>query len=108
MSACTTGRGVSARPVRRAWVAVAAALALLTAVLAAGCSGGAAGSARPAEPSTLAGYYAQRLDWQPCDNGFECARLLVPFDYARPAGSGPAAMEKLQALIVRALSLIHI
>jgi len=77
---------VSARAARRVWVAAAAALALLTAGLTAGCSGGAAGSARPAEPSTLAGYYAQRLDWQPCDNGFECARLLVPFDYARPAG----------------------
>ena len=71
---------------RRVWVAAAVALALLTAGLTAGCSGGAAGPARPAEPSTLAGYYAQRLDWQPCGNGFECARLLVPFDYARPAG----------------------
>jgi pimeloyl-ACP methyl ester carboxylesterase len=30
-------------------------------------------------------YYAQRLDWQPCDKSFQCARLLVPFDYARPA-----------------------
>jgi len=110
VSACTTGRGVSARPVRRAWVAVAAALALLTAVLAAGCSGGAAGSARPAEPSTLAGYYAQRLDWQPCDHGFECARLLVPFDYARPAGQRfslpviklPAAeaVQRIGALVV--------
>jgi hypothetical protein len=40
---------------------------------------------RPA-PTTLAGYYAQHLDWRPCDNGFECARLLVPFDYARPGG----------------------
>ena len=71
---------------RRIWVAAAAALAMLTAGLTAGCSSGAAGSARPAEPSTLAGYYAQRLDWQPCHDGFECARLLVPFDYARPAG----------------------
>ncbi len=33
---------------------------------------------------TLAQYYAQRLDWQPCDTYFQCARLLVPFDYARP------------------------
>jgi pimeloyl-ACP methyl ester carboxylesterase len=65
-----------------AWLAAAVALA----VLAAGCSGRAAGSARAAAPSTLAGYYAQRLDWQPCDNGFECARLLVPFDYTRPGG----------------------
>ena len=37
-------------------------------------------------PVTIAGYYAQRLSWQPCDKGFECARLYVPFDYSRPAG----------------------
>ena len=63
---------------------LAAAVAL--AVLAAGCSGRAAGSAKVPAPTTVAGYYAQRLDWQPCDDGFECARLLVPFDYARPSG----------------------
>ncbi|MGH3236619.1 MAG: alpha/beta fold hydrolase, partial [Streptosporangiaceae bacterium] len=67
---------------RAGWTAVAAALALL----AAGCSGAAAGPKPASAPSTLAGYYAQRLDWRPCDNGFECARLLVPFDYARPGG----------------------
>ncbi|HEY1915917.1 MAG TPA: alpha/beta hydrolase [Streptosporangiaceae bacterium] len=39
----------------------------------------------PGGPVTLAGYYAQRLRWRPCDSGFQCARLLVPFDYARPA-----------------------
>ena len=66
---------------RPAWIAVLVALA----VFAAGCSGGAAGAARTPAPTTLAGYYAQRLDWQPCHNGFECARLLVPFDYARPS-----------------------
>ena len=64
------------------WIAAATALALL----AAGCSGAAAGPKSVPPPSTLAGYYAQRLAWRPCDNGFECARLLVPFDYARPAG----------------------
>ena len=67
---------------RRRLRAVAVALLVLTA----GCSAGAAGSTRSAAPSTLAGYYAQRLDWQPCDHGFECARLLVPFDYSRPDG----------------------
>jgi pimeloyl-ACP methyl ester carboxylesterase len=36
-------------------------------------------------PVTLAGYYAQKLRWQACVKGFECARLLVPFDYRRPA-----------------------
>ena len=38
----------------------------------------------PAGPDTLAGYYAQKLHWRPCDNGFQCARLVVPFDYGRP------------------------
>jgi len=38
-----------------------------------------------AGPTTVAGYYAQKLRWQPCDHGFQCARLLVPFDYGRPA-----------------------
>ena len=70
------------RPGRRArWAAAAAALA----VLVSGCSGATAtSSATPPPPSTLTGYYAQRLDWQPCDSGFECAQLVVPFDYARP------------------------
>ena len=36
-------------------------------------------------PTTLAGYYAQTLRWQACDKVFQCARLLVPFDYRRPA-----------------------
>src|SRR5215813_7266183 len=45
---------------------------------------GAPSSADPA-PRTLAQYYSQRLAWRPCDKYFECARLLVPFDYARPA-----------------------
>jgi pimeloyl-ACP methyl ester carboxylesterase len=44
----------------------------------------AAGAGGPA-PTTIAGYYAQKLQWQPCDQGFQCARLLVPFDYSRPA-----------------------
>ncbi len=57
--------------------------AVSLAVLAAGCS--ATATARGAAgPSTLAGYYAQRLNWHPCDNGFQCATLVVPFDYGRP------------------------
>jgi hypothetical protein len=57
------------------------------AVLVTGCSASAtAGQLVGRPPTTLAGYYAQHLDWRPCDNGFECARLLVPFDYARPGG----------------------
>ena len=79
---CRLAAGAGGRRGRRpAWIAVAVALA----VLAAGCSGRAAGSARAPAPTTLAGYYAQRLDWRSCNDGFECARLLVPFDYARPS-----------------------
>jgi pimeloyl-ACP methyl ester carboxylesterase len=76
--------------------------AVLCAVLAAGCSSSAV--ARPARapsragsrsaailgpagppPTTLAGYYAQKLRWVRCDKVFQCARLLVPLDYSRPA-----------------------
>ncbi len=65
------------RPGRRSWLAAAA-------ILLAGCS---SSTSVPNGPlSTLTAYYAQHLDWQPCDNGFQCARLLVPFDYAHPGG----------------------
>ena len=64
---------------------------LLAAVLAcavlAGCTGGTGARSRAAgvaAPAALAGYYAQKLHWTACDNGFECARLLVPFEYSRP------------------------
>jgi pimeloyl-ACP methyl ester carboxylesterase len=44
-----------------------------------------AAGAAASGPTTVAGYYAQKLQWQPCGHGFQCARLLVPFDYSRPA-----------------------
>ena len=47
-------------------------------------SGPPLGPAGP-PPATMSGYYAQKLRWRPCDHGFQCARLLVPFDYQRPA-----------------------
>jgi pimeloyl-ACP methyl ester carboxylesterase len=66
--------------VRRAGWLAAAVLVALT-----GCSSARTPASAP-EPATLAGYYAQHLDWQPCDGGFQCAQLVVPFDYARPNG----------------------
>jgi pimeloyl-ACP methyl ester carboxylesterase len=78
-----------------------AAAAVVIAVLVSACTAGSpatsqsapAASSTPAgaapagpPPVTIAAYYAQRLSWQPCDKGFECARLYVPFDYSRPAG----------------------
>ena len=92
-------------PIRRRW-ALALTAGMCAAVLAA-CSTSPAGhpavgatgsSAAPTRqtsapiaepagppPTTLAGYYAQKLRWQSCDKVFQCARLLVPFDYRRPA-----------------------
>jgi pimeloyl-ACP methyl ester carboxylesterase len=65
------------------------ALWLAAAVSAAACVAGCMSAPAPASPSpptTLAGYYTQRLNWQPCDGGFQCAQLVVPFDYAKPDG----------------------
>jgi pimeloyl-ACP methyl ester carboxylesterase len=39
-----------------------------------------------AVPAPLARYYAQRIDWQSCDHGFECGTLKVPVDYEHPDG----------------------
>src|SRR5580704_2014337 len=78
-----------------------AAAALVGALAVAACTSGSSTPTRPTgtvssapsasatpavAPTTLAQYYAQRLDWQPCDTYFECSRLYVPFDYSRPAG----------------------
>ena len=66
---------------RAIWAAAAVVLAVTA------CSGTPAPApARSAAPSTLAAYYAQHLNWQPCDAGFECAQFVVPFDYAKPDG----------------------
>lgn len=86
--------------------AAAAALVLVAAMCAAACTGPststspspgpppATTAATPATPvvpqglppTTLAGFYAQHLTWTPCDSGFQCTRLYVPFDYAHPRG----------------------
>jgi pimeloyl-ACP methyl ester carboxylesterase len=38
-------------------------------------------------PAGLASYYGQRLSWSDCEGSFECARLRVPLDYAKPTGT---------------------
>jgi pimeloyl-ACP methyl ester carboxylesterase len=65
------------RPAR--WAAAVAVL------LATACTSTPAHQPEP-QPVTLASYYAQHLDWRPCEAGFQCAQLVVPFDYARPNG----------------------
>lgn len=81
------------------------ALVVLT-VAAAGCSGGqratsdskgttataAASSPAPssasASPSAadLTEFYSQKLKWANCGDGFQCTRVTVPLDYAKPNG----------------------
>ncbi|MDQ1710653.1 MAG: hypothetical protein QOE45_103 [Frankiaceae bacterium] len=43
-------------------------------------------SPAPALAATIARYGAATLSWKGCGDGFECARLTVPRDYAAPAG----------------------
>jgi pimeloyl-ACP methyl ester carboxylesterase len=38
---------------------------------------------QPDYPKTLAGYYAQEIDWKSCRQDFQCATLVVPIDYSK-------------------------
>ena len=39
------------------------------------------------DPATLQVFYTQKLVWQGCGSGFQCASLKVPVDYANPGGA---------------------
>ncbi len=71
--------------------------ALAAVLLVAGCRGGEhraaappsprpspSASGTPAEGTSLAAYYTQRLSWHTCGDGFSCTTLRVPLDYAHP------------------------
>ncbi|WP_415961143.1 alpha/beta hydrolase [Streptomyces sp. 021-4] len=82
------------RAARRRPALATTALALLGALSLTACTGGpvpATGKARAADPASrpdLKPFYGQRLQWTDCaTDGYECARLTVPRDYARP-GNG--------------------
>ncbi|MFZ4270912.1 alpha/beta hydrolase [Streptomyces arboris] len=82
------------RAVRRHPALATTALALLGALSLTACTGGpvpATGKARAADPASrpdLKPFYGQRLEWTGCaTDGYECASLTVPLDYARP-GNG--------------------
>lgn len=61
----------------------------------------------PPEPG-LGRFYGQQLEWQPCGGDSECARLLVPVDYADPDGATlelsllrvPARGDRVGSLVV--------
>lgn len=53
---------------------------------------------KPDYPKTLAGYYAQEINWQNCRQDFKCATLAVPIDYKNLAtGTFEIALLKYEA-----------
>jgi pimeloyl-ACP methyl ester carboxylesterase len=39
-----------------------------------------------AAPEGLESFYSQEVVWEPCENEFQCAKVTVPLDYAKPDG----------------------
>jgi pimeloyl-ACP methyl ester carboxylesterase len=53
---------------------------------------------QPDYPKTLSGYYAQEIDWQSCNQDFQCATLAVPIDYTKlSTGTFEIALLKYEA-----------
>jgi pimeloyl-ACP methyl ester carboxylesterase len=53
---------------------------------------------RPVYPKTLSGYYAQEINWQSCNQDFQCATLAVPIDYEKlSTGTFEIALLKYEA-----------
>lgn len=93
-----TARPLPARS-RSLVIGLRAVGALILALTLASCSlfGGGNPDAAPATvkadpaivasaPAGLDSFYAQEVVWEPCENGFQCAKVTVPMDYAEPAG----------------------
>ncbi|MBX7444222.1 MULTISPECIES: alpha/beta hydrolase [unclassified Arthrobacter] len=91
-----TARPLPARPLT---LAVRAAGAMVLAMVLASCSLLNGGDKKPeaatakADPSIVASapsglekFYSQEVVWQPCEGEFQCAKVMVPLDYANPAG----------------------
>jgi pimeloyl-ACP methyl ester carboxylesterase len=52
----------------------------------------------PDYPKTLSGYYAQEINWQGCNQDFQCATLAVPIDYSKlSTGTFEIALLKYEA-----------
>ena len=53
---------------------------------------------QPNYPKTLSGYYAQEINWQSCNQDFQCATLAVPIDYSKlSTGTFEIALLKYEA-----------
>jgi len=53
---------------------------------------------QPDYPKTLSGYYAQEINWQSCNQDFQCATMAVPIDYKNlSTGTFEIALLKYEA-----------
>lgn len=93
-----TARPLPVRP-RSQGKRIRAAGALVLALVLASCTlldggkqeqGTATAKADPsivaAAPEGLESFYSQEVVWEPCENEFQCAKVTVPMDYAKPDG----------------------
>jgi pimeloyl-ACP methyl ester carboxylesterase len=72
--------------------------ALVTALALVALSFTAYTQSQPDYPKTLAGYYAQKINWQSCNQDFQCATLAVPIDYEKlSTGTFEIALLKYEA-----------
>jgi pimeloyl-ACP methyl ester carboxylesterase len=59
-------------------------------------------------PAGLESFYSQQVVWEPCENGFQCAKVTVPMDYSKPGGAtiqlaalrAPSTGKKIGSLLV--------
>jgi pimeloyl-ACP methyl ester carboxylesterase len=72
--------------------------ALVTALALIALSFTAYTQSQPDYPKTLSGYYAQEINWQSCNQDFQCATLAVPIDYKKlSTGTFEIALLKYEA-----------
>ncbi|GAA4580049.1 alpha/beta hydrolase [Planotetraspora phitsanulokensis] len=95
-------------------ILAAGTAALLTAALLGACSTSqeapakTGNDARTAPTPALQSFYSQTPDWADCGEGFECAKVKVPLDYAKPSGEQieisairlPASGERMGSLFI--------
>lgn len=72
----------------RAMGALALAVALVAGCSVLGSEDDTSPAALPpsTSPMGLPAYYQQKPAWKACDGGFQCTRIAVPLDYAKPEG----------------------
>ncbi len=88
----------STTPFRHLFSRTGKIAALATAIALIALSITAYTQSQPDYPKTLAGYYAQEIDWKSCRQDFECATLAVPIDYTKLAtGTFEIALLKYEA-----------